>query len=111
MPPAEKSPADRGRGRSLPPLSSAANRVPADLTAPSQICLEARMKALTVDFVLITQSMRDLSRIANDYFLDRSTGKVFALSRDLIRSLEQDRTEDRETLPDWDTQMIPLARE
>ena len=69
------------------------------------------MKALTVDFVLITQSMRDLSRIANEYFLDRNTGKVFALSRDLIRSLEQDRTEERETLPDWDTQMIPLARE
>jgi hypothetical protein len=69
------------------------------------------MKALTVDFILIAQSMRDLSRITDDFYLDRNTGKVFALSRDLIRSLEQDRTEDRADLPDWDTQMIPLARE
>jgi hypothetical protein len=69
------------------------------------------VKALTVDFVLIAQSMRDLSRLTDDYYLDRNTGKVFALSRELIRSLEQDRTEERSNLPDWDTQMIPLARE
>ena len=69
------------------------------------------MKALTVDFNLIAQSMRDLSRLANDYYLDRNTGKVFPLSRELIRSLEQDRNESRGSLPDWDTQLIPLARE
>jgi hypothetical protein len=69
------------------------------------------MKALTVDFVLIAQSMRDLSRVADDYYLDTTSGKVFALSRELIRSLEQDRTEDHAELPKWDSQMIPLARE
>jgi hypothetical protein len=36
---------------------------------------------------------------------------VFALSRALIRALEQDRNEERDVLPDWDTQMMPLARE
>lgn len=69
------------------------------------------MKALTVDFVLIAQSMRDLCRLSDDYYLDKNSGKVFALSRELIRSLEQDRTEERPDLPTWDTQMIPLARE
>ncbi len=69
------------------------------------------MKALTVDFVTIAQSMRDLSRIADDYYLDRTSGKVFVLSRGLIRSLEQDRSEDRADIPEWDSQMIPLARE
>ena len=69
------------------------------------------MKALTVDFDLIVQSMRDLCRLTVDYYLDRNTGKVVCLSRELIRALEQDRTEEREPLPDWDTQMIPVARE
>lgn len=69
------------------------------------------MKALTVDFITIAQSMRDLSRLADDYYLDRNSGKVFVLSRGLIRSLEQDRSEDRADLPEWDAQMIPLARE
>jgi hypothetical protein len=68
------------------------------------------MKALTVDFELITQSMRDFSRLTNDYYLDRNSGKVLALSRTLINSLEKD-TEERENLPEWDAKMIPLARE
>jgi hypothetical protein len=69
------------------------------------------MKALTVDFDLVIQSMRDLCRQNDDYYLDKSTGKVFALSRSLIRSLETDRSEQREEIPEWDAQMIPLARE
>lgn len=69
------------------------------------------MKALTVDFDLIVQSMRDLCRLSNDYYLHKLTGKVFALSRALVRALEQDRSEEREDLPDWDTKMIPVARE
>src|SRR5688572_19840212 len=66
------------------------------------------MKALTVDFDLIIQSMRDLSRESNDYYLDRNSGKVIGISRSLIRALEQN--EERNILPEWDTQMIPLAR-
>ncbi len=66
------------------------------------------MKALTVDFELVIQSMRDLSRESNDYFLDRNSGKVIGLSRSLIRALEQN--EEHSMLPEWDTQMIPLAR-
>ena len=69
------------------------------------------MKALTVDFDLVIQSMRDLCRLSDDYYLDKSTGKVFSLSRTLIRSLEADRTAVREDLPTWDVQQIPLARE
>lgn len=68
------------------------------------------MKVLTVDFELITQSMRDFSRLNNDYYLDRNSGKVFALSRNLINSLEKD-CDERQSLPDWDSKMIPLARE
>lgn len=68
------------------------------------------MKALTVDFELIAQSMRDFSRLTNDYYLDKNSGKVLALSRGLINSLEKD-SEDRELLPEWDAKMIPLARE
>lgn len=69
------------------------------------------MKALTVDFDLVVQSMRDLCRQNDDFYLDKSTGKVFALSRSLIRSLETDRGDRRDDIPNWDAQMIPLARE
>lgn len=68
------------------------------------------MKALTVDFELITQSMRDFSRLTNDYYLDRNSGKVIALARTLINSLEKE-SDEREILPEWDAKMIPLARE
>lgn len=68
------------------------------------------MKALTIDFDLVTQSMRDFSRLTGDYYLDKNSGKVIALSRVLINSLEKD-SEERDTLPEWDAKMIPLARE
>jgi len=68
------------------------------------------MKALTVDFELITQSMRDLSREHHDYFLEKSTGKVISLSRNLIRSLTHEGFEGQEEVPKWDAQLIPLAR-
>ena len=69
------------------------------------------MKALTVEYDLVVQSMRDLCRQNDDYYLDKSTGKVFVLPRTLIRSLESDRGEQREEIPEWDAQLIPLARE
>jgi hypothetical protein len=68
------------------------------------------MKALTVDFELIAQSMRDLSRLTNEYFLDRNSGKIIALSRTLIRAFEQGRDQSIE-LPNWEAPLIPLARE
>lgn len=68
------------------------------------------MKALTVDFSLIAQCMRDLARESNEYFLDKNSGQVISISRDLIRSLTADNLEDRENLPEWDAQMIPIAR-
>jgi len=68
------------------------------------------MKALTVDFTLIAQSMRDLSREHNEYYLDKTTGKIIGLSRDLIHSLTTDTIEKREDIPNWDAQMIPVAR-
>lgn len=68
------------------------------------------MKALTVDFTLIAQSMRDLSREHNDYFLDKTSARVISLSRDLICALTKDRIEERDVLPEWDARMIPIAR-
>jgi hypothetical protein len=67
------------------------------------------MKALTVEFEFIAQCMRDLSRETNDYYLSLSTGKVFSLSRTLIRSLCES-GESRPPLPQWDAKMIPVAR-
>ena len=69
------------------------------------------MLALTVDFDLIAQSMKDLSRETSDYYLDRRSAKVVVLSRTLIRSLVEGYGEVRESLPDWDARMIPVARE
>lgn len=69
------------------------------------------MKVLTVDFDLIVQSMRDLSRQSDDYYFDKNTGKIYALSRALIQSLVQERSEEIDLLPEWDSRMIPLARE
>ena len=68
------------------------------------------MQALTVDFNLIAQSMRDLARIHNDYYFDKNTGKVISLSRDLIKSLTDEGFEQRRELPGWDACMIPTAR-
>ena len=69
------------------------------------------IRALTLDFNLITQSMRDISRRTADYYLDKTTGKVVSLSRDLICALAQDRSEGEAEVPAWDAHMIPLARQ
>jgi hypothetical protein len=69
------------------------------------------MKVLTVDFILIAHSMRDLCRQNNDYYLDKNTGKLITLSRNLVHSLAQESDEERRPLPEWDSRMIPLARE
>ncbi|MCB4756787.1 MAG: UPF0158 family protein [Elusimicrobia bacterium] len=69
------------------------------------------MRALTVDFDLITQSMRDLCRETADYYLDKVSGKVVSLSRDLSRALTRDRGDEKEEIPAWDARMVPMARE
>jgi len=69
------------------------------------------MKALTVDFDLISQSMRDLSRENDDFFMNRYTGKVITLSRELLKSLSEECERGKETVPDWDAKLIPIARE
>ena len=68
------------------------------------------VKALTVDFGLIKESMTDLSRESSEYYLDRHSGKVISLSRDLIRSITNEGFESRLELPEWDACLIPLAR-
>jgi len=68
------------------------------------------MKALTVDFDLIAQSMHDLSRLTSDYYLDKNSGKILALSRSLINSLEKE-SDERDAVPQWDASMIPVVRE
>lgn len=69
------------------------------------------MKPLTVNFELIAQSMRDLCRETNDYFLDKNSGKVLSLSRGLIKALAERSGDVRDVVPDWEAPMIPLARE
>lgn len=69
------------------------------------------IKALTVDFDLIVQSMRDITRETSDYFLDRANGKVISLSRQLIRALAREEMETRPEVPEWEAPMIPMARE
>jgi hypothetical protein len=69
------------------------------------------IKALTVDFDLIAQSMRDVARDTADYYLDRSNGKVICLSRQLIQTLAKEEAETRLDVPEWEAPMIPMARE
>ena len=69
------------------------------------------LNALTVDFDPIEHSMRDLSRLFNDFYINKNTGKVFAISRALIRYLAEEIYKEQEDLPEWDAAMIPLARQ
>jgi len=69
------------------------------------------IKALAVDFDLISQSMRDLIRETCDYYLDRTTGKILCLSRDVIQALAKEEGDRRNDLQEWDAAMIPMARE
>lgn len=69
------------------------------------------MNALTIDLDLVIQSMRDISRETNDYYLDLASGRVIPLSRSLIRSLVEEVRANFDDLPEWDAPMIPLARE
>lgn len=68
------------------------------------------MKVLTVDFELVAQSMRDVCRETNDYFFDKSTGRIICLSRTLMRALAE-RSNIQEIVPNWEAAMIPVARE
>ncbi len=69
------------------------------------------IKALTVDFDMIAQSMRDITRETSDYYLDSVTGKVICLSRQLIQALAMEEADARPDVPEWDAAMIPKARE
>lgn len=69
------------------------------------------MKAVMVNFDLIAESMRDLSRETTDYFFNRATGRVIGLSRILIRALAERTGDIQELVPDWEAPMIPVARE
>ncbi len=70
------------------------------------------LKALTVSFEPIQQSMRDLCRDVNDYYFHKTTGKVVVLSKGVIRFLTQESPDERqENLPEWEAKMIPVARQ
>src|ERR1041385_1910763 len=70
------------------------------------------IKAITIDFDPIEQSMRDLCRKTSDYYFQKSTGKVVVLSKGVIRFLTQESSENgREALPDWEQRMSPVARQ
>jgi hypothetical protein len=68
------------------------------------------MRALTVDFAPIEQSMRDWCREMDDHYFNKNTGKVTVLSKRLIRAMATDSDVEREELPEWEARMIPLAR-
>lgn len=70
-----------------------------------------KLKPITIDLEMIIQSMRDLCRESTDYYLDKTSGKVFAISRALLCSFEHSGRDNEEDLPAWDAQMIPIARE
>ncbi|MFN0117476.1 MAG: hypothetical protein ACKVQC_04170 [Elusimicrobiota bacterium] len=69
------------------------------------------MIILTLDFDPIIQSMRDISRERNEYYLHLKSGQVMAISRELMCSLGRSREDQLEILPSWDSVMIPIARE
>ena len=69
------------------------------------------MKALTVNIEHIAQSMRDLCRETNEYFFDKNTGKVFSLSRALIKAMAERSGDVKDAVPNWEEPLIPLARE
>jgi hypothetical protein len=69
------------------------------------------LKAVTLNFDPIQQSMRDLSRDTHDYYFNKSTGKVIALSKGLIHFLTQEPSTFRDLLPEWESRMIPVARQ
>jgi len=69
------------------------------------------VSVLTIDFDCVIQSMRDLSRQTADYYLDKTSGRVVSLSRELLKAITQDRDEKKEDVPAWDAPMMPIARE
>lgn len=66
---------------------------------------------LAIDFDPIEGAMRDIPRETNDYYLDRVTGRVLALSRALLRFLSDENKERAIALPTWEASMVPVARE
>ncbi|MCG3205136.1 MAG: hypothetical protein KCHDKBKB_01854 [Elusimicrobia bacterium] len=69
------------------------------------------MKALTVDYDMVAQSMRDVCRESNDYFFHKNSGRVLSLSRVLIRVIAERSEDAHDSVPCWEQALIPLARE
>jgi hypothetical protein len=69
------------------------------------------MKPLTLDFELVIQAMRDLCRIANEYFLDIESGRTVSISRTLLRALAERSGNVADAVSSWDAPMIPVARD
>ena len=68
------------------------------------------LKAFTIDFGPIEQSMRDWCRDADDHYLNIMTGKVVVISKSLIRAMAMETEVDQDVLPEWEARLIPLAR-
>lgn len=69
------------------------------------------MKALTVNMEHIVQSMRDLVRETDDFYLDLNTGQVLALSRKLLKFISSEIRGEEDVIQGWDAPLIPVARE
>jgi len=71
----------------------------------------SELNILAIDFDPIEHAMRDLPRDTNEYFLDRTTGQVIAISRSVLRYLSDEPALRAEDLPDWEAKLIPVARD
>jgi len=67
-------------------------------------------RTLAVDLDEVVQAMDDFTRDINDYYLDLETGKVVCVPVHMIEELEVDGEIDEEDLPDWERDLVPLAR-
>jgi hypothetical protein len=69
------------------------------------------LKAVTLNFEPIEQSMRDLARQTNDYYFSKTTGRVTVLSKSLVCFLTREGVDERDALPEWEARVIPIARQ
>ncbi len=68
------------------------------------------MKPLTLDVDLVVQSMRDLYRESNEYFLDMESGRIVSVSRALLKALAERSGNVDDAVPAWEAPLIPVAR-
>ena len=69
------------------------------------------MKPLTLDIDIVIQSMRDLYRESNEYFLDIESGRTVSVSRVLLKALAERSGNVDDAVPAWEAPLIPVARE